>query len=170
MQRRDSGNNIAGNSAVKPLRMTISFDLDDTLIPGTIRFATQAPGVWQRLFGHEPLRTGTADLMRSLQREGHRIFIYTTSLRSPAYIRLLFRFHGIRLDGIINQARHEAALGERRRDHSKLPPTFGIDVHIDDSPGVAIEGRRHSFRTIILPGDSPDWTRYIQEEIAAIRG
>lgn len=148
--------------------MTISFDLDDTLIPGTVGFATGTLKFWQRVLGHEPLRAGTGALLRGLRGDGHRIFIYTTSLRSPAYIRRLFRLHGIRLDGIVNQARHEAVLGERRRDHSKLPPAFGIDVHIDDSPGVGIEGARHAFRTIILPGDIPDWAGFIRQEIDAI--
>jgi hypothetical protein len=147
--------------------MTISFDLDDTLIPGTIQFTTEPAGFWRRIFGHEPLRAGTAALMLELQHRGHRIFIYTTSLRSPAYIRRLFRLHGVRLDGVVNQARHEAVLGDRRRDHSKLPPAFGIDVHIDDSPGVGIEGRRHAFRTIILSPDTSDWTGFILNEIAA---
>ncbi len=60
-------------------------------------------------------------------------------------------------------------LGERRRDQSKLPQAFAIDVHVDDSPGIGIEGRRHAFHTIIIAGDCIDWTSFVLEEIAAIR-
>lgn len=154
--------------AVEATRMTISFDLDDTLIPGAVRFETCAPGFLQRVFNTEPLRSGIVELVTQLRADGHRIFVYTTSMRSPARIRRLFRIHGIRLDGVINQQQHDERLGERRRDHSKLPPAFGIDVHVDDSPGVGIEGRRYGFRTIILSPDCADWTGFILREVAAI--
>ena len=46
--------------------------------------------------------------------------------------------HGIRLDGIVNQARHDREVPARSTKH---PPHFGIDLLIDDSEGVRLEGR-----------------------------
>jgi len=39
--------------------MTISFDLDDTLIPGMKRFPTESQRFWHRLVSREKLGAGT---------------------------------------------------------------------------------------------------------------
>lgn len=41
--------------------MTISFDLDDTLIPGRKRFKTERQSLFQKLVGYEKIRLGTID-------------------------------------------------------------------------------------------------------------
>ena len=145
--------------------MTISFDLDDTLIPGTKRFPT-VPQTWlHQLLGLEKIRVGTADLMKTLQTRGHRVYVYTTSLRSPRSIWWTFFWYGIRLDKAINQATHEQIMKHTNKSCSKYPPAFSIDVHIDDSPGVGLEGERYNFRTIILSEDQIAWTDFVLEHI-----
>jgi len=63
--------------------VTISFDLDDTLIPGTKRFDTERQSLVHKILGLETLRIGTVELIIALQAKGHKIYIYTTSFRSP---------------------------------------------------------------------------------------
>jgi hypothetical protein len=145
--------------------MTISFDLDDTLIPGTKRFETEKQTVVHRLLGLEPLRLGTIELFKELRSKGHRIYIYTTSFRSNAKIRLTFYCYGIPVDTVINQQRHDRKLRENKTRTSKFPPAFNIDVHVDDSPGLRIEGERFNFRTIVVDEHDKNWAQTILKNL-----
>jgi hypothetical protein len=133
--------------------MKISFDLDDTLIPGRVVFPTEKQTAFQKVLGIEPLREGATKLMKQLKSEGHSICIYTTSHRKTFVIRFAFWTFGIALDSVINQTRHDEVLKEKRNLFSKYPPAFDIDLHIDDSPGVALEGQRFKFKTVIINDD-----------------
>jgi hypothetical protein len=148
--------------------MIISFDLDDTLIPGIKRFNTEPRTFIQKICGVEKLRAGTIQLIRGLQEQGHTIFVYTTSLRKTRKIMWTFRSYGIKLDKIINQSVHEKSLGENSRYYSKYPPAFGIDIHIDDSKGVEMEGNRFNFKTIIITEDDTSWTEFILKVIQQV--
>lgn len=145
------------SSPLEKIPLIISFDLDDTLIPGVKRFPVESRGIWQRLLAKERLRKGTIHLMKALKERKIRVFIYTTSYRSPGYIRRLFLAYGIFPEKIINKKIHDKVLRERASRISKYPPAFNIDLHIDDSPGVAIEGERYLFKTIIVSEDDADW-------------
>jgi len=139
--------------------MRIAFDLDDTLIPSVHTFATEQPP--RRLLGwmfcRIPLRLGTTRLLRTLTNQGHDLWIYTTSLRSRFLIRQLFNIPGVRIGGVINGDDH-ATQGTIRC--SKYPPVFGMDVLVDDLPGVVVEGKRHGFHVIqVGPGESTGCTR-----------
>ncbi|OON69119.1 hypothetical protein [Hymenobacter sp. CRA2] len=144
--------------------MRIAFDLDNTLIRSAHPFALERPrlGWLARLLGYESLRSGTVELLRHCQRQGWEVWVYTTSYRSAGYIRRLFRLHGIRLGGVVNQSRHER---EVRVSCSKHPPTFGIDVLVDDSPGVRLEGERHGFRVIVVRPEDEGWLRTVQQAL-----
>lgn len=150
-------------------RPRISFDIDDTLTchhshPGSER--QPLPGIVHRWLG-EPLRRGTVSLMRELRRRGCSIWIYTSSGRSPFYIRRWLMLHGIRVDGVVNDARHRNCLALHGFAHSpsKFPPAFGIDLHVDDSDGVRMEGEAHGFRVIVVqPGDE-SWGQRVLEAV-----
>lgn len=147
--------------------MRIAFDLDGTLVP---MFAGQFPAhcagwTWAWPL-REPLRSNAPALMRGLRADGHDLWIYTSSLRSPARIRGLFLAHGVRLDGVVNALRHAGATDGRA---SKYPPAFGIDLLIDDAEGVALEGTRHGFRVPqVLPGDDA-WDRRVRDAVRALQ-
>lgn len=138
--------------------MTISFDLDDTLIPGRNRFPLEKVGIWHRLFSRERLRQGTVPLFRELKKRGCKVCVYTSSYRSAAAIRKLFLSHGIYLNKVINKPRHNRELGSRAHGMSKYPPAFGIDWHVDDAEGLRLEGERLGFRVLIVEGNDEDWT------------
>lgn len=111
--------------------MTIDFPLEDSRNP--LAF----------LLGVEQLRAGIVDLCRYCQRRQWEVWVYTTSYRSGWHIRKLFWHYSIQLDGIVNQQRHDREVTMRS---TKYPPQFSIDLLIDDSEGVRMEGERHNFR------------------------
>jgi hypothetical protein len=145
--------------------MTISFDLDDTLIPGTKIFATEDQNRIQKLAGIERLRKGTIKLFKELRSRGHNIYIYTTSFRPTLKAKLTFLSYGIPVDRVINQRCHDKELKENKTRCSKFPPAFGIDIHVDDSPGLEIEGEKFNFRTIIIDEKDLTWTDKILETV-----
>jgi hypothetical protein len=120
-----------------------------------------------RLFG-EPLRRGTCSLIRQLRQRGCSIWIYTSSERTPFYIRLWLFLHGIRVDGVINGERHRRELAGRAfsRLPSKYPPAFGIDLHVDDSEGVLMEGDMHGFRVVVVRPDDEHWTERVLRAVS----
>jgi hypothetical protein len=143
----------------------ISFDLDDTLICGSAVPTEQLVSWWRRWAYGEPIRSGTKALLSELAGRRHELWIYTTSFRSPRYLRGWFSAFGIRLSGVVNQARHDRIVG--RRGPSKLPSAFGIDLHFDDSPGVAEEGLRHGFDVVVVSPDDLEWTTRVLEAVEA---
>lgn len=145
--------------------MIISFDLDDTLIPGTKTFDTEDQNLLQRLIGVEKIRKGTIGLFKQLRSRGYSIFIYTTSFRPTLKAKLTFMSYGISVDRVINQQCHDKELKENRTRCSKFPPAFGIDIHVDDSIGVGMEGDRFKFKTIIIEEDDLNWTEAILRSV-----
>ena len=133
--------------------MRIAFDLDDLLIPSVCTFPTERPPrrLSGRLFCRTPLRLGTTRLLRTLTSQGHDLWIYMTSLRGRSLIRQVLNISGVRIGGIINGDDHAKQV---TNGCSKYPPAFGIDVLVDDSPGVVLEGQRYGFRVIqVSPED-----------------
>jgi hypothetical protein len=142
--------------------MRISFDLDETLIC----YASDAPQesgflpISLQRHATEKMRLGTRKLIRELQQRGHEVWIYTSSLRSPFHVWLWLLLHGIRANSIINDDRHRRQLIRQNftPSPSKYPPAFGIDLHIDDSEGVRIEGTQHNFQVLVISPKDNNWT------------
>jgi hypothetical protein len=139
--------------------MRISFDVDDTLVCSAPTPTEQYMPWWWRWRYPELLRRGTRSLMHELVRRRCELWIYTTSYRGEGYLRGWFARLGVRLGGVVNQQRHEKVVG--RHGPSKYPPAFDIDLHVDDLPGVGIEGERHGFRVVVVSPDDADWTARI---------
>jgi hypothetical protein len=150
--------------------MRISFDVDDTLVCGPGVPTEQHVPWWWRPWYPELLRRGTRDLLHELNRRRHALWIYTTSYRSTRYLRGWFASIGIRLEGVVNQNRHERVVkgqGFRGYPPSKYPPAFGIDLHVDDSEGVAVEGKQHQFRVLVVAQEDAEWTQRILEAVSS---
>lgn len=143
------------------LLMIISFDLDDTLVSSDPDFSLMKGNILTSLLRKECLREGTVYLFKILKREDHKIYIYTTSLRSIFYIRILFLSYGTWPNKIINKNIHDRVLGKDRNMASKLPNRFNIDLHIDDSEGVRMEGIKFGYRTLIIQPLDKDWANKI---------
>lgn len=142
--------------------MLITFDLDDTLICWQEEIPVEPlEKPWYFWwFTPEPLRRGTVDIFQRLRQEGWKVGIYTTSHRRPAYIKRLFKLHGIELDTIINQDGHEKLIRRLRvkRKPSKMPNMIGSDLHIDNSEGVLMEGKKFHFRVLVVEPLDSEWT------------
>jgi hypothetical protein len=150
--------------------MRISFDIDDTLILRRLDPAPEPgrfPTFIHRWFS-EPLRRGTCSLVSELRRRGCSIWIYTSSSRTLFGIHLWMFLHGIRVDAVVNSEKHYRELAGRRfsRLPSKYPPAFGIDLHVDDSEGVFMEGQEHGFRVLVIDPDDERWTEKVLDAVS----
>ena len=146
--------------------MHVSFDLDSTLIAHGGEFEVEPVVWWARRLGIEPLRARTRELVRELQRRGHTVSVYTTSFRSAWRIRATFVYHGLRLAQVISEQQNQATLSKHGIAASKYPPAYGFDVHVDDSRGVAMEGKNLGFEVIVVRPEQEDWREVVLEGIA----
>ena len=111
--------------------MRISFDLDDTLICYGGVTACE-PRLWWPLrlvIRDEPLRAGASRLARALCERGHELWVYTTSHRSPRFVKVWLRLHGVQIHRVINGVEHNKCFGQGSTP-TKRPDAFGIDLHI----------------------------------------
>ncbi|WP_432421846.1 hypothetical protein [Pseudomonas fluorescens] len=157
----------------KRQRIRISFDIDDTLACQLHHCAVEQsrlPACVHRWLG-EPLRMGTRSLIRELRRQGCSIWVYTSSGRTPSYIRRWLLLYGIRVDGVVNSVLHNRALTVHGMLNapSKYPPAFDIDLHVDDSEGVQIEGKDHGFRVAVVHPEDDRWTQKVLEAVAIVQ-
>ena len=156
----------------QPLKMRVSFDLDEVLFvsPKTHKTEPPLPFPLNKLY-RERLRLGTPDLLRTLQTQGYEVWIYTSSFRSERYIRNLFRFYGVRLDGIVNGYRHQQEVQRGRREilPQKLPNRYHISLHVDDETVICSCADHYGFRAYQLNAEDDTWKEKILEEAARIR-
>ena len=152
--------------------MRVSFDLDEVLFvsPKTHKTEPALPFPLRNLFP-ERLRLGTPELIWELQIQGYEVWIDTSSFRSESYIRRLFRWYGVRLDGIVNGDRH---LKEVQRDNKtvlpqKLPNRYRISLHIDDEAVICTAAGQYGFRAYQLNAQDDDWKEKIIEQADKIR-
>ncbi|WP_460136154.1 hypothetical protein [Pseudomonas sp. S1_E04] len=159
--------------AFKRQRIRISFDIDDTLACQLHHSAVEhsrLPACLHRWLG-EPLRSGTRALTRELRRQGCSVWVYTSSGRKPSYIRRWLLLYGIHVDGVVNSDRHNHALVARGLSitPSKFPPAFDIDLHVDDSEGVQLEGLDHGFRVVVVDPQDAQWAQRVLDAVAHVQ-
>lgn len=157
---------------MKGTGMRPSFDLDDTLFVSEKNFKTEQKLKFPfYMIYKERLRLGTVKLMKYIHEQNMELWIYTTSYRSEHYIRGLFRCYGIKLDAIINGAKHasEVQAGHLEGMPSKYPSRYRIDLHVDDDRSVAENGKTYGFHVFIVGGQDDEWTDKIIKEIERIR-
>ena len=148
--------------------MIISFDIDNTLIPYSNEFEVEKKTLLSKLLWAEPLRKGTVDLFHELEKNGHEIWIYTTSFRSPMKLKRTFKSYGLHPSKMINEKINQKQLRQNNCTASKNPRLFGIDIHIDDSKGVGMEGEKYNFKTIIIDTNDIGWADKIKKRIDAL--
>ena len=153
-------------------KMRVSFDLDEVLFVSPRTHKTEPPLLFPfSLYFRERLRLGTPDLVRTLQRDGYEVWVYTSSFRSERYIRWLFRLYGVRFDGIVNGHRH---LREVQRNNKtilpqKLPNRYRISLHVDDEEVICSLGPQYGFRTYQLYAQDDDWKEKIIARAEQVR-
>lgn len=153
-------------------KMRISFDLDEVLFVSPMTHQTEPPLRFPlNRFFQERLRKGTPELINTLQRLGYEVWVYTSSFRSEKYIRRLFRFYGVRFDGIVNGNRHLAEVQRDRKNllPQKVPSHYQISLHIDDEAIIASWGREFGFQTYLLDAEDENWKEKIIARADEIR-
>ena len=152
--------------------MKVSFDLDEVLFVSPETHKTEPPPrfPFNRIF-KERLRYGTPELIRTLQKMGYEVWVYTSSFRSEQYIRQLFRFYGVRFDGIVNAQRHLREVQRDRRETlpQKMPNYYRISLHVDDESVICTNGRRYGYEVYQLDAQEDDWKEKIIARADEIR-
>ena len=152
--------------------MIVSFDLDEVLFVDPAKLETEPPlkFPYNRLFP-ERLRKGTVQLIRNLQAQGFKVWVYTSSYRTETYIRSLFRLYHVQFDEIVNGKRHEREVqGDRaRRLPMKLPSHYRIGLHIDDEQALIQNAREYGFRALRVCEPDPAWAEKVIQEALRIR-
>jgi len=144
--------------------MRISFDLDDTLVlhreDAPVELEEPKVGIFQWGLYREKLREGAIRMLTELSVEGWELWIYTSSSRSERKVKAWMAGYGVRLSGVVNYDTHIKKMAQQgiQSPPSKLPRLFGIDLHVDDSLGVEIEGHHFKFHTLIIDPWDADWT------------
>ncbi|WP_130734535.1 HAD family hydrolase [Flavobacterium sp. J27] len=145
--------------------MNISFDLDNTLIPYSDEFKTEKRNWLAKYIGIEKIRKGTPNLIHSLQDQGHKVHIYTSSYRKKIKIRMTFKYYGIKIGKVVNEFENRCKLNQLGITSSKYPPAFDFNVHVDDSEGVRIESEKFNFKAIIIETNDTNWDKTIKNKI-----
>jgi len=149
-------------------KLKVAFDLDDTIILPNSEYTEEISQykLLAKIFKVEKLRLGTKEIFNFFEEENCELWIYTTSYRSIRYIKWLFLVHGIKLNGIVNQEIHKKNVFI---NVSKYPPAFNIDILVDDSKGVLIEGSKYNFQVIQIDSDNLNWVEKIKEDFRRIK-
>ncbi len=144
--------------------MVIAFDLDNTLIRNEYQFPIEKPKktLFAKLLQFEELREGTKEIFDFCKQQNWQTWIYTTSFRNSLYIKQIFWLYDIKLSGVVNQDIHNRNVRVRS---SKYPPTFGINVVIDDSEGVKMEGEKYNFNVICIQPNNINWVKELKFEL-----
>lgn len=153
--------------------MRISFDLDDVLFVSPERYETEpALPFPMNLRYKERLRKGTPELIHTLQKEGHEVWIYTSSYRSQTYLTALFRAYGIRFDEIVNAQRHAKEVQRDRKEMLplKLPNFYHIALHIDDEKSMERHASSYGFRVLRVYEPDEHWDEKVLREVHRIAG
>ena len=143
--------------------MKISFDIDDTLIFGDKSKNKKSNA---KLLNGEILREGTIKLLKEIQ-ENNELWLYTTSFRSPRMLKIYFWLKGVKIKRVINQQIHMQLLKDMKikSKPTKLPNQYGIDLHVDDSEGVVMEGEKYGFNVLRIDPNDENWTQTVTEKI-----
>lgn len=152
--------------------MRVSFDLDEVLFVSPKTHKTEAPLPFplRNLF-KERLRLGTPALIHALQDMGYEVWVYTSSFRSEAYIRRLFRCYGVKFDGIVNGERHlrEVQRDRKERLPQKVPSHYRISLHVDDESVIVTSGRQMGFNVYQLDAQDDNWKEKVIARADEIR-
>jgi len=141
--------------------MRISFDIDNTLVPYSDEFQVEEIRSILNLITEEKLRIGTKQLFYKLKVEKHEIWIYTTSCRPIWKLKILFAKYGLYPSVFINEQINQSTQKQHNTNASKNPKLFDIDLHIDDSEGVKLEGEKLGFDCIVVNPSDTNWTNKV---------
>ena len=153
-------------------KMRVSFDLDEVLFINPATHKAEKKLIFPlSLIFKERLRLGTPELIKSLQKLGYDVWVYTSSYRSEFYIKSLFRCYGVKFNGIVNAVRHQK---EVQRDNKtilpqKVPSRYHIALHVDDESVICSYGREYGFEAYQLDAEDDNWKEKVIERAEEVK-
>ena len=142
----------------------VSFDLDEVLLTdGNIYPADRNLVFPFNLLYKKTLRKNAVFLVKELQKAGFDVWIYTGNFYSEEYIRLLFRLHRAKVDGIVNGLSKRKNTGLKKEFTGK----YEYSLHIDNGELVCVNTAAKEFSTVEISSDPGSWA---SEAMKAVRG
>lgn len=145
--------------------MRISFDLDGTLFVSLPEQADLPAYNFVERGKVSLLRKESRKLIKTLVERGWEICFYTNSLRARSSLHAWAMRVGIPLTEIINQQIHENKCAESglipAQVAAKMPAWFGIDLHVDDSPGIAGAAEEYGFEVCLIEEADSRWAEKV---------
>ena len=82
----------------------------------------------------------------------------------------MFDHYGIKLDYVVNGARHAKEVQGNKTEPmpSKYPGKYRIDLHIDDDVSVVQNGRAYGFNVHLIGAPDDSWDKKVLDKISSI--
>jgi len=148
-------------------RMCVSFDLDEVLLTdGTKVPADRWIPVLHRISVKSGMRLRSPVLIRELQKLGFDVWVYSGGYRSETALKRIFRFHRVRVDGMVNGIRKKE---QRALIRKAFVEKYEVSLHIDGSDIVWVNTRTREYDTLPIGGNASDWGARTLQAVKQIR-
>lgn len=140
-------------------KMCVSFDLDEVLLTDGSKLACDKRLMWpfSKLY-QKTLRKNSGLLVNELRDMGCDVWVYTGEFYSEEYIKLLFRLHGAKVDGVINGL----SKAKSRKNIQKLfSDKYDISVHIDNESVMCVNTKTKDYEVEDIGEDEISWASEI---------
>lgn len=135
--------------------MCASFDLDEILLTdgSTYPEHKELSFPFDRIY-RKTLRRNASVLINELHSMGFDVWVYTGEYYPEAYLRLLFRLHGTKVDGIINGMRHRKTKSRIREAFSNK---YRISLHVDNDDVTCVRTKTKEYEMFCMDSVNQDW-------------
>lgn len=130
-------------------RLCASLDLDEVLLTDSSAADSALPAVLRR-FQKKALRKNAAMLVRELKSLGFDVWVYTGSFVNDSDIRKLFRFLGVKADGIVSGLKNESARAKLRKAFTEK---YELSVHIDLEGVICVNTKTKQYESADITGE-----------------
>lgn len=143
--------------------MCVSFDLDEILLTdgSTYEPHKEFTGIMDRIYP-KTLRKNAGILISELRKMGFDVWVYTGEYYPEPYIRMLFRLHKTKVDGVINGMR-------RRKSATKVREAFTnkyrISVHVDNQDVICVKTKTKEYETFGIDSENQDWASEVIQRL-----
>ena len=128
----------------------VSFDLDEVLVGNGDTFEVERLHFPANKIFTMPVRKNAALLISALQEMGFDIWVYTGSYYTPQFVKMTFKMHKAKIDGVItgmNRTQFTPAIKDTFRKK------YNTVVHIDNERLMWVNSKTKDFDSYELPQD-----------------
>lgn len=117
-------------------------------------------------FYKKTLRRNVPMLIEELHRMGFDVWVYSGDFLSEADIRILFRLHHVRVDGMVIGMHRRSGQKHIREAFSRI---YRISLHVDDESVMVTNGKLYGFNVYQLDAQDDDWEQKIIDRVREIQ-